>query len=238
MPNTVEVTTKDDSSMLLYDAEPERDPKGAVIVIQEAFGVNGHIEDVTRRFAAAGYRAVAPHVFHRSGDPVLGYDDIAQVMPHMQAVTQSGLLADIDATLDYLAGAGFRTGEVGIVGFCMGGSVAFYMAVRYPLGAGVTFYGGGVASGRFGFSSQIDMAPQLQAPWLGLYGDRDQSIPIEQVESLLQAASKAPVATEVVRYEGAEHGFHCDARPSYHGPSSDDAWCRTLDWFETHIRMT
>lgn len=237
MPNSVEVTTKD-GSMLLYDAEVDGVPKGAVIVIQEAFGVNDHIEDVTRRFAGAGYRAVAPHVFHRSGDPVLGYDDIAQVMPHMQAVTQSGLLADVDATLDYLAAVGFPVGEVGIVGFCMGGSVAFYMAVQYPLGAGVSFYGGGVASGRFGFLSQIEMAPELQAPWLGLYGDRDQSIPIEEVEVLREAVSKAPVPAEVVRYHEAEHGFHCDARPSYHRPSSDDAWRRTLDWFGTHIQRT
>jgi carboxymethylenebutenolidase len=234
MSNIAEVKT-DDGSMLIYRADPEGQPKGAVIVIQEAFGVNDHIEDVARRFADAGYLAVAPHVFHRSGDPVLGYDEISKVMPHMQAVTQTGLQADIEATLDYVAAAGIGRARVGVVGFCMGGSVAFYTAVKYPLGAGVSFYGGGVGGGRFGFPSQVELAPQLQAPWLGLYGDRDQSIPVEEVESLRLAASKAGVPTEVVRYVDAEHGFHCDARPSYHEASAQDAWRRTLEWFATHL---
>jgi carboxymethylenebutenolidase len=221
--------------MPLYDAEPEGSPGAAVIVIQEAFGVNDHIEDVTRRFATEGYRAVSPHLFHRSGDPALGYDDIQKVMPHMQAVTEAGLARDLDATLSYLADAGFESNQVGIVGFCMGGTVSFLAATRYPLGAAVTFYGGGIASGRFGTPSQIELAPDLVAPWLGLYGDLDQGIPVEEVEALREAAAKASVPTEVVRYPDAEHGFHCDARSSFHPPSSQDAWQRTLAWFQSYL---
>jgi carboxymethylenebutenolidase len=221
--------------MPLYDAGPEGPLGAAIIVIQEAFGVNEHIEDVTRRFAGEGYRAVAPHLFHRSGDPRLGYEDIQQVMPHMQAVTESGLTNDLDATLSYLAGAGFESNQVGIVGFCLGGTVTFVAATRYPLGAAVTFYGGGIASGRFGTPSQIELAPNLVAPWLGLYGDRDQSIPVEEVEALREAAAKASVPTEVVRYPDAEHGFHCDARSSFHQSSSQDAWQRTLAWFQSYL---
>ncbi len=206
-----------------------------MIVIQEAFGVNEHIEDVTRRFATEGYRAVAPHLFHRSGDPVMGYEDIQQVMPHMQAVTEDGLIGDLDATLSYLADAGFESNQVGIVGFCMGGTVAFLAATRYPLGAAVTFYGGGIASGRFGTPSQIELAPDLLAPWLGLYGDRDQSIPVDEVEALRETAAKASVPTEVVRYPDAEHGFHCDVRSSFHQASSQDAWQRTLAWFQSYL---
>ena len=234
MSNTVTVSTRD-GDMPLYDAEPKGSPGAAVIVIQEAFGVNDHIEDVTRRFASEGYRAVAPHLFHRSGDPRLGYEDIQQVMPHMQAVTDAGLTGDLDATLSYLADAGFESKQVGIVGFCLGGTVAFVAATRYPLGAAVTFYGGGIASGRFGTPSQIDLAPDLIAPWLGLYGDRDQSIPVDEVEALREAAAKASVPTEVVRYPDAEHGFHCDARSSFHQTSSQDAWQRTLAWFRSHL---
>jgi carboxymethylenebutenolidase len=221
--------------MPLYDAEPDGSPGAAVIVIQEAFGVNDHIEDVTRRFATEGYRAVAPHLFHRSGDPALGYEDIQQVMPHMQAVTEAGLASDLDATLSYLADAGFESNQVGIVGFCMGGTVAFLAATRYPLGAAVTFYGGGIASGRFGTASQIELAPDLVAPWLGLYGDLDQGIPVDEVEALREAAAKASVPTEVVRYPEAEHGFHCDARSSFHPSSSQDAWQRTLAWFQSYL---
>jgi carboxymethylenebutenolidase len=231
---TVTVSTKD-GDMGLYDAEPEGSPAAAVVVIQEAFGVNDHIEDVTRRFATEGYRAVAPHLFHRSGDPVLGYDEIQKVMPHMQAVTEEGLSDDLNATLTYLAGAGFESNRVGIVGFCMGGTVAFLAATRYRLGAAVTFYGGGIASGRFGTPSQIDLAPGLMAPWLGLYGDRDQGIPVDEVEALRQAAAKASVPTEVVRYPDADHGFHCDARSSFHPESSRDAWQRALTWFQRYL---
>lgn len=234
MPETITVSTPE-GDMALYDAAPDGDPKGAVIVVQEAFGVNDHIEEVARRFAAAGYRAVSPHLFHRTGDPTIPYDDLSQVMPHMQALSDQGIADDLDATLAFLSGAGLDAGKVGIVGFCMGGTVAFFAGVNHRLGAAVSFYGGGVGKGRFGYPSQVEAAPKLQSPWLGLFGDRDQSIPVDEVEQLRQAAASAPVPAEVVRYPDAEHGFHCDARPSYHAPSAQDAWRRTLDWFAQHL---
>lgn len=234
MPKTVEVDTLD-GKMALYDAEPDGAPRGAVVVIQEAFGVNSHIEDVTRRFASAGYRSVAPHLFHRTGDPPLEYSDISKVMPHMQAMTRDGLITDLEATFGYLAAAGFGLDQTGIVGFCMGGTVAFLAATRFELAAAVTFYGGGVAEGRFGFAPLVEIGADLKAPWLGLYGDTDQGIPVEQVESLRQAVGKAPVRTEIVRYAEAGHGFHCDMRDSYHEESASDAWGRTLGWFESYL---
>ena len=223
-----------DSTPLSVHA-PTGTPKGAVIVIQEAFGVNDHIEDVCRRFAEEGWLAVAPHLFHRTGDPKLGYDDFSVIMPHMQGLTKDGVLADVDAAIAEVALHGIPASKTGIVGFCMGGTVAFLAATRYPLGAAVTFYGGGIASGRFGTPSQIELAPDLVAPWLGLYGDRDQGIPVDEVEALREAAAKASVPTEVVRYQEAEHGFHCDARSSFHPPSSQDAWQRTLAWFQSYL---
>jgi carboxymethylenebutenolidase len=219
-----------------YDARPDGEARAAVIVIQEAFGVTAHIEDVARRCADAGYRAVAPHLFHRSGDPVLAYDDIAAARPQMEALTQDGLLDDLDATLGYLGEAGFGASQVGIVGFCMGGTVSFLAGARRPLGAAVSFYGGGVAEGRFGMPPLVELAPSLRAPWLGLYGDQDQGIPVEQVETLREAAGRASVPTELVRYPDAGHGFHCDDRPAaYHEVSAKDAWSRTLSWFEQHL---
>lgn len=235
MATTTTTVPVPDGEMGLYDATPDGAVRGAVVVIQEAFGVNPHIEDVCRRFAGAGYRAVAPHLFHRSGDPVLDYDNIEKVLPHMQAITADGLAADLDATLRYLDTAGFPAPRAGIVGFCMGGTVAFIAAARHPLGAAVSFYGGGVVEGRFGFPSLVDLAPTLQTPWLGLFGDRDHGIPVEQVEQLRAVAAGAAVPTEIVRYPDAEHGFHCDARPSYHEDSARDAWARTLAWFDTHL---
>jgi carboxymethylenebutenolidase len=223
------------SEMGLYDVEPGGAARGAVIVIQEAFGITEHIQDVCARLANEGYRAVAPHLFHRSGDPVIGYDEMQNVMPHLGALSAEGLESDLAATVAYLEQQGFSPGQIGIVGFCMGGSVVFLAAARHELGAAVTFYGGGIAAGRFGMPPLLELAPALQTPWLGLFGDKDQSIPSDQVEQLRDAVKQVSVATDVVRYPDAEHGFHCDARSSYHEASAKDAWQRTLDWFDTHL---
>jgi carboxymethylenebutenolidase len=223
------------SAMKLYDVEPDGAARGAVVVIQEAFGMTDHIQDVCRRLADAGYRAVAPHLFHRTGDPVIAYDDMQSVMPHLGGLNAEGLEADLDATLEYVRAAGFADARIGIVGFCMGGSVVVLAASHHALGAAATFYGGGVHAGRFGMPPLVELAPQLQTPWIGLFGDNDQSIPTEQVEALRDAAKQASVPTEVVRYADAEHGFHCDARGSYHEPSAKDAWARTLAWFDSHL---
>jgi carboxymethylenebutenolidase len=224
------------SVMRLYEAEPDGGARGAVIVIQEAFGMTEHIQDVCRRFAAEGYRAVAPHLFHRSGDPVIPYDDMRAVVPHLGELSAEGLEADIAATLDHLAAAGFSPDRVAIVGYCMGGSVVVLAAARHALGAAVTYYGGGIMGGRFGIPPLVELAPSLRTPWLGLFGDEDQSIPTDQVEALREAAGGASVPTEVVRYPDAGHAFNCDARSdSFHEASAKDAWQRTLDWLGAHV---
>jgi carboxymethylenebutenolidase len=209
--------------------------RGGIVVVQEAFGVNDHIEDVCRRFAAEGWLAVAPHLFHRSGDPKLGYSEMAQVMPHMQALTSQGVLADMDAALARLQAEGIPPDRQGVVGFCMGGTVTLVTAAERQVGAAVTFYGGGVKEGRFGFPPLVEEAPKLRAPWLGLYGDLDQGIPVADVEELRAAAAASGQPTEVVRYPEAGHGFHCDQRDSYHAPSAADAWVRTLAWFDRYL---
>jgi carboxymethylenebutenolidase len=215
--------------------EPAGEPKGGIVVVQEAFGVNDHIEDVAGRFAAEGWLAVAPHLFHRTGDPKLGYGDMPAVRPHMQALTAEGVLADVDAALEVLADRGIPAGRTGVVGFCMGGTVALVTAVHRPVGAADSFYGGGVTEGRFGFGPLVDEATRLQAPWLGLYGDRDQGIPVAGVEQLRAAAAGSGQETELIRYPEAGHGFHCDQRDSYEPKSAQDAWARTLAWFTDHL---
>ena len=223
------------SAMQLYDSEPEGVARGAVIVIQEAFGITEHIKDICRRLSTEGYRAVAPHLFHRSGDPVISYDDMASVVPHIAELSGEGFESDLTATLGYLESLGFSPAQVGVVGFCMGGTFAVSAAAHHTLGAAVTFYGGGIAAGRFGMPPLAELAPALETPWLGLFGDQDQSIPTEEVEAMREAADKASVSTEVVRYAEATHGFNCDARDSYHEASANDGWARTLHWFADHI---
>jgi carboxymethylenebutenolidase len=233
--------TTADGPMECYEAFPDVEaPDGgaasAVIVIQEAFGVNDHIQDVARRVAAAGHHAVAPAIFHRAGGGTAPYDDFSQVMPLFEGVSDDGILMDVDATIAHLEAAGFAPERIGIVGFCFGGRVTFLVAARRRLGAAVGFYGGGIAaSGFLPFPALIEESATLQTPWLGLFGDLDQSIPVESVEELRTALAGAPVDAEVVRYPHAEHGFHCDARPSYHEPSAKDAWARTLDWFGSRL---
>jgi carboxymethylenebutenolidase len=210
---------------------PDQPAVGGIVVVQEAFGVTEHIEDVCRRLADKGWLAVAPHVFHRTGDPVLPYDDFSQVRPHAAALTTDGILADIDAALAYIEGAGFPADTAGIVGFCMGGTIALVTAAERQVGSAVTFYGSGILSGRFGFPPLVELAPKLRAPWLGLFGDDDQGIPVAEVEQLADASATAEVRTEVVRYPAAGHGFHRDGSPAYVEAAATDAWMRTLDWF-------
>jgi carboxymethylenebutenolidase len=232
-----EVTTPD-GPMRLYEAVPDGEPLGAVVVIQEAFGVNPHIEDVTRRFADAGYHAVAPDLFHRTGPgAVVDYGDFGPVIEHFIGIgSDTAIITDVDAALDYLRGAGFTDRRIGIVGFCFGGRVSFLVASQRALGAGVGFYGGGIVNARFPqFPALVDGAPTMQTPWLGLFGDRDESIPPADVEQLRAALAAAPVETEIVRYPAAEHGFHCDARGSYNAEAANDAWKRTLEWFGRHL---
>ncbi len=225
-----------DGAMEIYEAAPAGEPKGAVIVIQEAFGVNDHIQDVTRRFAAAGYLGVAPALFHRAGGGTASYDDFSKVMPLFEGVSDGGVLADVDATIAHVEAQGLARSRIGIVGFCFGGRVTFLVAARRALGAAVGFYGGGIVSASgLGLPPLIDEAAGLQTPWLGLFGDLDKGIPVEGVEELRGALGDAPVAAEVIRYADAEHGFHCDARDAYHEASATDAWQRTLEWFDTHL---
>jgi carboxymethylenebutenolidase len=227
-----------DGDMELYEAVPDETPRRAMIVIQEAFGVNDHIREVTRRFADAGYHAVAPALFHRAGGGVAEYGDMESVVKLIEGFSDDGVLVDVDATRQHLADAGYTDLQTGIVGFCMGGRVTFLVAVRRRLGASVGFYGGGIVEpGRFPLPALIEESGFLQTPWLGLFGDLDASIPVADVERLRTTLdTTAPVDHEIVRYPDAGHGFHCDAREgSYHAESAADGWARTLAWFDAHL---
>jgi carboxymethylenebutenolidase len=226
-----------DGPMAAYQAVPDGGARRAVVVVQEAFGVNEHIQDVTRRFADAGYHAIAPALFHRAGGGTAPYDDFNQVLPLFEGLTDPGIVVDVEAAVDHLHAAGFPTDAIGIVGFCMGGRVTFLASLELALGAAVGFYGGGIVTARFPqFPPLIDRTGELQTPWLGLFGDEDGSIPVDDVERLRQELDGADVATDVVRYAGADHGFHCDQRPSYHAEAAADAWSRTLSWFQEHLQ--
>ncbi len=208
----------------------------AIIVIQEAFGVNDHIREVTDRFAHAGYYAVAPELFHRAGSPEIDYDDFPAAMAVMADLNAHDLTHDLNAASEFLSAAGFSPASTGIVGYCMGGTVSFFAATQGRVGAAASFYGGGIEAGRFGFPALLEIAPELQAAWIGLYGDLDKGIPIEHVEALRTAAATSRHDTLIVRYADAEHGFHCDGRPAvFNANDAADAHQRTLAFFEAHM---
>lgn len=225
-----------DGPMALFVAEPAGAAKGAVVVIQEAFGVTTHIQDVCTWLADNGWYAVAPALFHRLADQVFSYDDLKPVMPAMMSLTHEGIDADLNVTFANTAARGFELSKTAIIGFCMGGSVTLYAASTRELGAAVTFYGGGLAEGRFGMPPGIDSAKSLRTPWLGLYGDLDTMIPIDDVERVRENASHTSVPTEVVRYADAHHGFNCDDRPAVFNSSvAADSRARTLKWLSANI---
>lgn len=221
--------------MRAYRAVPDG-ARAAVVVVQEAFGVNAHIEDVTRRVAAAGYHALAPDLFHRSPDGIVEYGDFGRVVELFAPLRDETILTDLDAAFGHVRAAGFPAERTGVVGFCFGGRATFLVALRRRLGAAVGFYGGGIVTSRFQqFPALVDEAAELRTPWLGLFGDEDASIPVDDVQRLRAALGGTTVDTEVVRYPGAKHGFHCDARADFHPKAAADAWGRTLDWFSRHL---
>ncbi len=209
--------------------------RGGIVVIQEAFGLTSHIHDICDRLAEAGYTAIAPALFHRQGSPVFSYDDYQATTSVMQTLKADEISSDVSIALEYLKSQRLSEKQCGIVGFCMGGTVAFTVAVEKALGAAATFYGGGISKGRFGFSPLLDIADKLQTSWIGFYGDQDQSIPIQDVEKLRTKVETAHVPTEIVRYPDAGHGFNCNDRASYHELSAKDAWERMLNWFTKYI---
>ena len=224
-----------DGDMPAIVATPDGTPKGGIVVIQEAFGLTPHIASICDRLAGAGWLAVAPALFHRTGAPVLGYGDFDAIAPHFLGLGPDGIRTDLTRALVELEDDGIAPERRGVVGFCMGGTLAFWAAANLDVGAAVTFYGGGVAKGRFGLPSLIELAPQLRVPWQGHFGDLDQGIPVDQVEALRVALAAAPVPTELHRYAEADHGFNCDDREAHHAPSAAEAWQRTLYWFDAHL---
>ena len=223
-----------DGPMEVYESAPDQGTsraKGGVIVVQEAFGVNEHIESVADRLAERGYHAVAPHFFHRAGGGTVPYGNFEKVIEKYQGLSDDGILVDVDAARSLLHDAGWADSSIGIVGFCFGGRVSF-------IGAAVGYYGGGIVSARFPqFPALVDETKALQTPWLGFFGDEDQSIPVEDVEQLRKALDDAPVDHDVVRYSDAGHGFNRDISPDAYRPgAAADAWRRMLAWFDQHLQ--
>ena len=203
-----------------------------LLVFQEAFGVNPHIRDVTQRFAKAGYVAIAPELFHRTGPGFEGdYNNFQACMPHMQALTPDGLTQDAQAAFDWLQkNPRVLPNRTASVGFCMGGRVSFLANSVLPLQAAISFYGGGIAP------ALLPRAPQIHAPMLFFWGGLDSHIPQEQIRAVIDAMRQAKKTFVNVEFSDADHGFFCDARASYKETAAKQAWDLSLK-ISRHVRQ-
>jgi carboxymethylenebutenolidase len=218
---------------------PDGDPSPAVVVFQEAFGVDDHIRSVCRRFAREGYVAVAPELYHREGAGLtFPYDDFAVVRPRLAALTNDGIAADVRAVLARLRSDPAVDGErIAAVGFCAGGFAAFLAACRTDVAAAVCFYGGGIARERPGMKLRplLPEAGGMACPVLAFFGTEDASISAADVEAVGARLRELGKTFEIVSYPAAGHGFFNDERPSYRADAAVDAWQRTLDWLERRL---
>jgi len=216
----LQLRAADGHEFSVYFVRPEGTPRGAVVVIQEIFGVNPHIRRVVEQYAAEGYVAAAPALFDRQKKGVeLGYgpDDIQKGIGYMMKADPAGVLADVNATIDAAA----RAGKVGMVGYCWGGRVTYLAGCHTNIAAGVAYYGGGIA--------QV-LNETLRCPMMFHFGDKDAHIPPSDVEAIRKAYPQ-----ETYHLYPADHGFNCTERASFHPESARLAFTRTVEFFRQHI---
>lgn len=225
--------------MPVYFARPEKAKNPPVVLVaMEIFGLHEYIRDVTRRLAKAGAFAIAPDYYFRSGQDLTKMTEFPKIMPIVNAKPDAELLADLDATAAWAKSQGGNTRRLAILGFCRGGRTVWeYAAHNKGLRAGVAFYGSLVdppaqKEGGKWPKSPTELAPDMKAPVLGLYGEADQGIPVAQVEAMKEALAKAKKKAEFKVYPGAPHGFHADYRPSYRKEAAEDAWKMALDFLK------
>jgi carboxymethylenebutenolidase len=219
MGKTIRLRAKDGHELDAYVAEPKSKAKGGVVVVQEIFGVTNHIKRVADRFAAEGYEVVAPAMFDRLERGVtLEYSEIEKGRGYMQRLEWPNTLADVEAAVKEAR----RAGNVAVVGYCWGGTVAHVAASELDIDAAVSYYGGGVAK-------MLDKKPRC--PILYHFGDRDSAIPLADIEKIKKAVPQSTLHV----YAGAGHGFNCDERASYSAKDAQIAFARSIEFMNVQL---
>ncbi|WP_027572766.1 dienelactone hydrolase family protein [Bradyrhizobium sp. WSM1743] len=223
--------------MPAYLARPAGNTKAPVIIVaMEIFGLHEYIKDVTRRLAKLGAFAVAPDYYFRKGVDLTKVSDVKDLLPVVNAKPDAESLSDLDATVAWAGSQGGDTTRLGIIGFCRGGrTVREYAAHSGALKAGVAFYGTLVdPANPLWPKSPMQLAPEMKAPVLGLYGGADTGIPVAQVEQMKAALEQSKKTADFKIYPEAPHGFHADYRGSYRKDAAEDAWKRAEAWFKKY----
>ncbi|MDP2793244.1 MAG: dienelactone hydrolase family protein [Sulfurisoma sp.] len=227
-----------DGEMVAYRAQPATGSNfPVVLVVSEIFGVHEYIADVCRRLARLGYQAIAPELFARYGDP-RKMSNIQEILSGIVAkVPDAGVMADLDACVAWAKKVGGGdAARLGITGFCWGGRIAWLYAAHNPaVKAGVAWYGKiDSPATELNPKHPIDLAPQIKPAVLGLYGGKDQGIPLDDVDAMRDALKKASARSRIHVYPDAPHAFHADYRPTYRKPEAEDGWKRLQEWFKAN----
>jgi carboxymethylenebutenolidase len=229
--STVQIKTPD-GTMSGFLARPSAEGKyPTVLVIMEAFGLNSHIRDVASRLAAEGYVALAPDMYYRQPNAVVGYDELPEAIRLMTTLRDDAIVSDVSAAVTFLEAQPFvRADRIGITGFCMGGRISFLSACAIPaLKAAAPFYGGGIGG-------LLDRAGDIRCPMLLFFGDQDPFIPNEEVARITSTLRDLKKDAEVKVYPGAPHGFFCNERDSYRPDAAADAWTRLTAFLASHLK--
>jgi len=229
----------DGGNMPVYFARPASVQKPPIIIVcMEIFGLHEWVKDVTRRMGHLGALAVAPNYYFRAetnGVDLTKIEDMKQLFPIVNAKTDTELFADLDATVAWATAQGGDASRLGIMGFCRGGRSVWHYSSHNPnLKAGVAFYGTLIDKNDAAPKSSIDLAADVKEPVLGLYGEEDAGIKVEQVQQMEAALKAAGKTAEFHEYPGAPHGFVADYRPSYRKEAAEDAWNRMIGWFKKY----
>src|SRR5580693_150038 len=226
-------------NMPVYFARPTNAQNPPVILVcMEIFGLHEWVKDITRRVGHLGAFAIAPTYYFRSetgGVDLTKIEDMKNIFPIVNAKTDTELFADLDATVAWAKSQGGDTNRLGIMGFCRGGRNVWHYSTHNPnLKAGVAFYGTLIDKSDTAPKSSIDLAPEVKEPVLGLYGEEDAGIKVEQVQQMEDALKAAGKTAEFHEYPGAPHGFVADYRPSYRKEAAEDAWAKMTAWFKKY----
>lgn len=225
-----------DGEMHAYRAMPAQGgPFPTVLVVQEIFGVHEYIQDICRRFAKLGYLAVAPDLYQRQGD-MSKITDVQGAIAIAGKVPDAQVMSDLDATAAWCRANKGDPARLGVTGFCWGGRITWLYAAHNPsLKAAVAWYGRIVGQpSALTPKNPIDLAAEVKAPVLGLYGAADQGIPVDTVRQMENALAAAGKPAQFIIYDGAPHAFHADYRPSFRKDAAEDGWKQAVAWFKMH----
>jgi len=224
-------------NMPVYFARPANAQNPPIILVaMEIFGLHEYIRDVTRRLGHLGALAVAPDYYFRKGVDLTKITDIPNLLPIVNTKSDSELFSDLDATVAWAKSQGGDGNRLGIMGFCRGGRTVWLYSTHNPdLKAGVAFYGSLADTHSEAMpQNALDLASQVKAPVLGLYGAEDAGIKVDQVKTMEEKLKGAGKTAEFHIYPGAPHGFHADYRPSYRKEAAEDAWNQMIGWFKKY----